>query len=42
MVRYHAAWILPIAEPPIRDGWLAVDEICFNDSDSARGNRDAD
>jgi cytosine/adenosine deaminase-related metal-dependent hydrolase len=25
MVRYHAAWILPIAEPPIRDGWFAVD-----------------
>jgi len=25
MVRYHAAWILPINEPPIRNGWLAVD-----------------
>jgi cytosine/adenosine deaminase-related metal-dependent hydrolase len=25
MVRYHAAWILPISEPPIRGGWLAVD-----------------
>jgi cytosine/adenosine deaminase-related metal-dependent hydrolase len=25
MVRYHAAWILPIGEPPIRNGWLAVD-----------------
>ena len=25
MVRYHAAWIVPIGEPPIRDGWLAVD-----------------
>lgn len=25
MVRYHAAWILPISEPPIRHGWLAVD-----------------
>jgi aminodeoxyfutalosine deaminase len=25
MIRYHAAWILPISEPPIRDGWLAVD-----------------
>jgi len=25
MVRYHAAWILPISEPPIRDGWFAVD-----------------
>ena len=25
MIRYHAAWILPISEPPIRGGWLAVD-----------------
>jgi aminodeoxyfutalosine deaminase len=25
MIRYHASWILPIVEPPIRDGWLAVD-----------------
>jgi cytosine/adenosine deaminase-related metal-dependent hydrolase len=25
MVRYHAAWILPISQPPIRNGWLAVD-----------------
>ena len=25
MIRYHAAWILPVSQPPIRDGWLAVD-----------------
>jgi cytosine/adenosine deaminase-related metal-dependent hydrolase len=25
MIRYHAAWILPIGEPPIRNGWIAVD-----------------
>lgn len=25
MIRYHAAWILPIGGPPIRDGWVAVD-----------------
>ncbi|HEX3646759.1 MAG TPA: amidohydrolase family protein, partial [Vicinamibacterales bacterium] len=25
LIRYHASWILPISEPPIRDGWLAVD-----------------
>jgi aminodeoxyfutalosine deaminase len=25
LIRYHAAWILPIAEPPIRDGWVAID-----------------
>jgi aminodeoxyfutalosine deaminase len=25
MIRYHAAWILPISEPPVRNGWFAVD-----------------
>ena len=25
MIRYHARWVLPISEPPIRDGWVAVD-----------------
>jgi aminodeoxyfutalosine deaminase len=25
LIRYHAAWVLPISEPPIRDGWIAVD-----------------
>jgi len=25
LIRYHAAWVLPIAEPPIRDGWVVVD-----------------
>jgi cytosine/adenosine deaminase-related metal-dependent hydrolase len=25
MIRYHAAWVMPIAEPPIRDGWFASD-----------------
>ena len=25
MTRYHAAWVVPINEPPIRDGWVAVD-----------------
>lgn len=25
MIRYHASWIVPISEPPIRDGWVAVD-----------------
>src|SRR6185503_15195382 len=23
---YRADWVLPIAAPPIRDGWVAVDE----------------
>jgi cytosine/adenosine deaminase-related metal-dependent hydrolase len=25
LIRYHAPWILPIAEPPIRDGWIVTD-----------------
>ena len=25
MIRYRAAWVLPITEPPIRDGWVAVE-----------------
>ena len=25
MIRYLASWLLPISEPPIRDGWVAVD-----------------
>jgi cytosine/adenosine deaminase-related metal-dependent hydrolase len=25
VLRYHAAWVLPIASAPLRDGWVAVD-----------------
>ena len=25
MIRYRASWVLPIVEPPISDGWVAVD-----------------
>jgi aminodeoxyfutalosine deaminase len=25
LIRYHASWLLPISEPPVRDGWVAVD-----------------
>ena len=25
MIRYHASWVVPIADPPIRDGWVAID-----------------
>ena len=25
MKRYRASWVLPIVEPPIKDGWIAVD-----------------
>ena len=27
MIRYHASWVLPIAAPPIRDGWIDVDHV---------------
>ncbi len=26
MIRYRGAWVLPIASPPTRDGWVAIDE----------------
>ena len=25
LIRYRARWLVPIAEPPIRDGWVAID-----------------
>jgi cytosine/adenosine deaminase-related metal-dependent hydrolase len=25
VIRYHAAWIVPIVQPPFRDGWVAVE-----------------
>lgn len=25
MISYHAAWVVPISAPPIRDGWVVVD-----------------
>jgi len=25
MIRYHASWVVPIAAPPIRNGWVEVD-----------------
>ena len=25
MIRYHAAWVVPIEGEPIRDGWVMVD-----------------
>jgi cytosine/adenosine deaminase-related metal-dependent hydrolase len=25
LIRYRAAWLVPIGEPPIRDGWVAVE-----------------
>ena len=26
MIRYRAAWVVPVAGPPLRDGWIAVDQ----------------
>jgi cytosine/adenosine deaminase-related metal-dependent hydrolase len=46
MIRYHAAWILPISEPPIRDGWIAVDRgriaAMGRPAASGIGDRDVD
>jgi cytosine/adenosine deaminase-related metal-dependent hydrolase len=25
MVHYHASWIVPVSDPPMRDAWIAVD-----------------
>ena len=25
MIRYGAAWVLPVSQPPIRDGWVGVE-----------------
>jgi len=26
LIRYRAAWVVPVAGPPVRDGWIAVDQ----------------
>jgi cytosine/adenosine deaminase-related metal-dependent hydrolase len=26
LIRCHAAWVLPISQPPIQDGWVAIDD----------------
>jgi cytosine/adenosine deaminase-related metal-dependent hydrolase len=45
LIRYHASWVLPVSEPPIRDGWVAVDRGRIvavghrTPSDGARGVR---
>ena len=44
LIRYHAAWILPISEPPIRDGWVAVDRgrvVALGAAGDARARRTA-
>src|SRR5438876_903875 len=48
MVRYHAAWILPMSDPPVRDGWVAVDRdrvVAYGSDDrraAAQVDRDVD
>jgi cytosine/adenosine deaminase-related metal-dependent hydrolase len=43
MIRYHAAWIVPIAGRPVPDGWVMVDDgrIVALGDDSARNRRSA-
>ncbi len=41
MPRYRAAWILPIAAPPIRNGWVDVDNgLVTGVGPAARGSRE--
>ena len=40
--RYHAAWVLPVAAPPIRDGWVEVaGGVVTGVGESASAPRDA-
>jgi cytosine/adenosine deaminase-related metal-dependent hydrolase len=45
LIRYHAAWVLPIGGPPIRDGWVAVEDgkiAAYGSETTRRSVRDAD
>jgi aminodeoxyfutalosine deaminase len=45
MVHYHAAWIVPISGPPVRDGWVAVDRgriVATTGRPPAEGDREID
>src|SRR4051812_14288620 len=47
MIRYHAAWVLPIEASPLRDAWVAVDGsriVAYGSAAGSRGqvDRDAD
>jgi cytosine/adenosine deaminase-related metal-dependent hydrolase len=41
MIQYHAAWVLPIASPPIREGWVAVEHGRIVAVGRRRGAREA-
>lgn len=32
MIRYRADWVLPIADPPVRDGWVAIENGIITDT----------
>ena len=40
MIRYRAAWVIPISRPPIRDGWVAVDRGRITGVGAGAGDRD--
>lgn len=40
MTRYRAAWVLPVAQPPLRDGWVACDDGRIVGVGSARDRAD--
>jgi 5-methylthioadenosine/S-adenosylhomocysteine deaminase len=39
LIRCHAPWVLPIGAPPLRDGWVAIedDRVVAYGADSDRG-----
>jgi cytosine/adenosine deaminase-related metal-dependent hydrolase len=45
MRRYRASWVVPICEPPIKDGWFAVDRgriVAFGRQSANRSEREVD
>ena len=45
MIRCHASWVLPISGPPLRDGWVAIEDgqvvACGSAAPDAPAVRDA-
>jgi aminodeoxyfutalosine deaminase len=40
MIRYRAAWVIPISGPPIRDGWVGIEHGRISAVGRGRGDRD--
>lgn len=40
MIRYRAAWVLPVSQPPIRDGWVGVERGRIMALGQGRGDED--